>query len=325
MTNVLRNPYEVLGVERNASADEIKSAYRQLALKYHPDRNAGDPEAEERFKEISEAYATLRDPASRERFDRYGATRPEAARPDFTTVDWQTVFQEADIKVSWDPQSGEVPRTGNLMFDMLFGAMTGMMRSSGLLPGEHRTVNLDLTLEQARAGGERRVRIVGPSVCAECRGSGVVDMQTCPTCGGQGVLRGGSTVDLRVPAGVRDGVKLRLKGLGGPGRPPGDVLVYVHLRVPNNVRLAGNDVHVEVSVTPLETSRGRTLNVLGVRVEVPAGTQDGEQLRVSQAGLGTGDLVVTLSESVWRGLWRNITDGLRALFPANEGAQWRTR
>lgn len=325
MTNVLRNPYEVLGVERSASADEIKSAYRKLALKYHPDRNAGDAQAEERFKEISEAYATLRDPASRERFDRYGSTRPEAARPDFTTVDWQTVFQEADIKVNWDPQSGGVPRTGNVMFDMLFGAMTGMMRSSGLLPGEHRTVELDLTIEQARAGGERRVRIAGPSVCAECRGSGVVDMQTCPVCGGQGVLRGGSTVDLRVPAGVRDGVKLRLKGLGGPGRPPGDVLVNVHLRVPSNVRLAGNDVHVEVPVTPLETSRGRTLNILGVNVDVPAGTQDGEQVRVSQAGLGTGDLVVTLSESVWRGLWRNITDGLRALFPASEGAQWRTR
>ena len=309
---MLRNPYEVLGVERSASADEIKSAYRKLALKYHPDRNPGDQEAEERFKELSEAYATLRDPASRERFDRYGTTRPEASRPDFSTVDWQTVFREADINIDWDARGGSMPRTGNLVFDMMFGALTGMMRNSGLLPGENRELTLEFPLEEARAGGTRRVRIPGPSVCPECRGRGVLDTgQPCATCAGQGVLRGGSHVDVSIPAGVRDGVKLRLKGLGGPGRPPGDVLVNVALRVPSNVRLAGNDIHVDVPVTPLEGSRGGTVTVLGVPIKLPVGAKDGEQVRVPQGGLNGGDMIVTVSLNVWKGLLRSVRDWMR--------------
>ena len=108
MTKTLRNPYEVLGLSATADAAEIKTAYRRLALQYHPDRNPGDKEAEERFKEISEAYATLRDPETRARFDRFGNTRPQASRPDFNTVDWQTIFQEADIKIDWS-QRGAAP------------------------------------------------------------------------------------------------------------------------------------------------------------------------------------------------------------------------
>ena len=133
MTKTLRNPYEVLGISPSADAAELKSAYRRLALRYHPDRNPGDKEAEERFKEISEAYATLRDPETRSRFDRFGSTRPQASRPDFNTVDWQTIFQEADIKIDWS-QRGASPRTGNAVFDALFGAMAGMMRTSGCCP-----------------------------------------------------------------------------------------------------------------------------------------------------------------------------------------------
>ena len=116
MTKTLRNPYEVLGLSSSADAAEIKTAYRRLALQYHPDRNPGDKGAEERFKEISEAYATLRDPEARARYDRFGSTRPQASRPDFNTVDWQTIFQEADIDIDWS-QRNAVPRTGNAVFD----------------------------------------------------------------------------------------------------------------------------------------------------------------------------------------------------------------
>ena len=311
MANVLRNPYEVLGVERAATADEVKAAYRRLALQNHPDRNPGDKAAEERFKEISEAYATLRDPETRETFDRYGSRGANAGRPDFSTVDWQTVFQEADLNINWDARGGP-PQTGNVMFDVLFGYMAGMMRSNGLLPGEDREVRLELSLETARTGGVRRVHIPGPSVCAECRGSGRIDSQTagqtCPVCGGQGVLRGGANVDVSIPKGVRDGVKLRLKGLGGPGGPPGDALVSIQLKVPNNVRLAGHDLHVDLPLTPLEAMRGRTLDVLGLSVELEPGAKDGEQLRIPQGGLAGGDLVVTVSLDVWRGVWRNVQD-----------------
>ena len=164
---MLADPYTVLGVPRSADAADIKAAYRKLALKYHPDRNPGDAAAEERFKEISEAYATLRDPEGRARFDRYGQTGSPSGRPDFNTVDWSTVFREADIKIDLGGQG--VPRTGNPMFDALFGVMTGMMRSSGLLPGEDREVMLAVSVAEARAGAQRRVRVPGPSVCATSR------------------------------------------------------------------------------------------------------------------------------------------------------------
>ena len=327
MTQTLRNPYDVLGVPKTADADEIRSAYRRLALQYHPDRNPGDGAAEERFKEISEAYATLRDPESRARYDRFGDASAGSAfggagRPDFSTVDWQTVFREADINVDWGARgagSGEVPRTGNAVFDALFGVMTGMMRTSGLLPGEDRAVDLSVSVAEARAGTTRRVRVPGPSVCATCRGTGLEAGAPCPVCGGHGVLRGGSDVEVEVPKGVRDGVKLRLKGLGGPGGPPGDAFVTVTVRVPAGAELVGGELKVPVAVTPLEASRGASipLNDLGVTLDVPKGAVDGQTLRVEGGGLGGRDLVATLEVGVWRGLLR----GLRgALFGGKQGS-----
>jgi molecular chaperone DnaJ len=332
VTRALRNPYEVLGVETDASADAIKAAYRRLALQYHPDRNPGDKAAEERFKEISEAYATLRDPESRARFDRFGSTRPEASRPDFSTVDWQTIFQEADIKIDWDARGGAVPRTGNLVFDMLFGMMAGVMRQSGLLPGEDRHIELEIPLEDARAGTQRRLSVPGPSVCTRCGGTGRAASSSntpatpresalsargvfvCEVCAGRGVARGGQSVDVRVPPGVRDGVKLRLRGVGGPGNPPGDVLVSVRVRLPAGARLLGNDVLVDVPVTPAEARRGTRLTVLGKRVEVPAGARDGQAVRVPGAGLAGGDMVVTLRTDTWQGAWRSLKDQVGGLF-----------
>lgn len=304
-----RNPYEVLSVDQNASADEIKSAYRRLAMQYHPDRNAGDKAAEERFREISEAYATLRDPASRERFDTYGSAGSSAGRPDFTTVDWQTVFNEADIKVNWDA-SGGIPKTGNLMFDTLFGVMTGMMRNSGLLPGETRELVVTVPVGVARAGGTRRVHVPGPSVCGECKGSATLNGVLCPRCQGKGALRGGEAVDLVIPAQVKDGARLRLKGLGGPGNPPGDALVEVHVQLPGGARLEGQDLYIDVPVTPLEATQGKRLEVVGVSVDLPAGIKHKQTLRVPGGGLGKGDLVVTVTHSVWQGLWRGLRNGL---------------
>ncbi|MEX2540340.1 MAG: DnaJ domain-containing protein [Trueperaceae bacterium] len=302
------NPYQVLGVERNAGQDDIKSAYRKLALQYHPDRNPGDALAEERFKEVSEAYATLRDPEARARFDRYGNA---GGRPDFETVDWQTVFREADINVNWDMHKG-VPKTGNAVFDMLFGAVAGMMRSSGLLPGEHRELTFDVPVTQARSGGSVRVRVPGPSICPRCKGSGRVAAAVCPGCGGGGVQRGGGAVDVQVPRGVRSGTRLRLRGLGGPGNPPGDVLVTLNVTLPEGVLLRDGNLHAVLHLTPLETTRGVKTTVAGVSVTVPAGTADGATVRVPGGGLG-GDLLVTIREDLWRGLRRIGLDWLQQL------------
>ena len=310
MTRTLTDPYTVLGVTKDADATQIKAAYRQLAMKYHPDRNPGDKSAEERFKEISEAYATLRDPEHRARFDRYGQTGQGAGRPDFSTVDWQTIFQEADIRVDWGP-GGSVPRTGNAVFDVLFGAMAGMMRSSGLLPGEDRDVSLLVSVQEARAGSQRRVRVPGPSVCSRCQGSGQGALGFCEVCGGRGVLRSGAEVDVDVPPFRKDDTKLRLRGLGGPGRPPGDAFVHLHVQLPQGTRLEPDGtLHAELTVSPREAVQGVTTSFLGAAVAVPGGSSAGDTLRVPGGGIGGGDMVLNLRTAFWGGLWRRVKDAL---------------
>lgn len=297
------NPYELLGVERTASQDEIKSAYRRLALRYHPDRNPGDETAEERFKAVSQAYATLRDPDSRARYDRLGDA---GGRPEWNEVDWQSIFREAEVRIDWNA------RTGNPVFDMFFGAMTGMLRSSGLLPGQDLEVGLTLPITAARRGGKRTVRVPGPSVCPSCGGSGVASGVTCPGCSGRGFLRHGSTIEVMVPNGVKPGTRLRIKGLGGPGTPPGDVYVKLDVHLPDGVELRGRDLHGEIYLAPFEFSRGATGTVAGVRVTVPRGSRNGDQVRVPGGGLG-GDLYVTVREDTWRGLRRLAGDAVRSL------------
>lgn len=304
VARVADNPYEILGVTPDAAPDEIRTSYRKLALQYHPDRNPDDSAAEEKFKQVSEAYATLRDPDARARFDRHGSA---AERPDFATVDWQTVFREADVQVNWDRHRSGAPRTGNPVIDALFGAVTGMMRSSGLLPGEHRELAASIPYTMARSGGSTHVHIPGPSVCPECSGSGSSSGSRCQRCNGSGVLRSGSVVELQIPAGVRQDSKLRLRGVGGPGNPPGDAFVTLDVQLPANTYQRGRDIFTELSITPAEARTGLHTTVLGSKVEIPAGVRDGQQLRIAGGGLG-GDLVITVRSNQLRGLWRKFTD-----------------
>ncbi len=310
------DPYQVLGVGREASSEEIKAAYRRLALANHPDRNPGDAEAEERFKRISEAYATLRDPDKRAWVDR-GGTAAGGPPPDFSRVDWQTVFQEADIHVDFGQGA---PRTGNAVFDALFGVMTGMLRQQGVIPGEDREVELGIDLSTARAGGTATVRVPGPSVCATCRGRRLDDEgRPCAACQGRGLRRRGDVVEVTVPPGVRDGTRLRLRGLGGPGRPPGDALVSVRVRLPAGVDRVGDELHAELAITPLEARQGVTTSLHGATVRVPAGTPDGAVVRVPGGGLAGADLRVTVRQRVWRGLARWVRDKMTASAPDQGG------
>lgn len=326
------DPYEVLGVPRDADADAIKSAYRRQAMRYHPDRNPGDPEAEERFKQMSEAYALLRDPEARARYDRYGASDPRAYRPDTSTVDWQTIFREADIPIDWGAH-GSIPRTGNAVFDVLFGVMAGMMRGAGLLPGETREVDLGVRLGDLQRGAVLRLHVPGPCVCPTCRGSGRVRgeavvarapgpfetgsppseaVAACAACGGRGVRRAGATVEVTVPPGSRAGAKLRLRGLGGPGNPPGDVLARIVPELPPGARVQGNDVVDELYLTPLEAGREVRTQYQGVDVTVPKGVRDGGTVRVAGAGLG-GDLVLTVRFDLLKGVSRAASAWFRKL------------
>jgi molecular chaperone DnaJ len=313
VSHVLNDPYETLGVERDAGAEDVKRAYRALAMRYHPDRNPGDAVAEERFKEVSEAYATLRDPESRRRYDAYGQVgRPGAgAAPDFSHVDWRVVFSEADVPMDWSRRGG-IPTTGNVMFDALFKGVATMFRQAGLLPGEDREVPVRIGVETARGGGPIRVRLPGPIRCSTCGGAGADAGGPCPVCGGGGVLRRGMDVDVTVPPKVREGTRLRLAGMGGPGQPPGDAYVAISLDLPAWVTLRGGDLLTEVFVTPFEAARGLVAHVLGVRVPIGAGATDGQRVRVAGGGVG-GDLVVTLRTDTWRGLGRAAADLVRSV------------
>ena len=145
-----------------------------------------------------------------------------------------------------------------------------------MLPGEAREVKVAANLAEMRLGSVRRVRIPGPSVCANCYGKGVLNSgHMCEVCGGRGFVRGGAEVEVKVPAGAKDGLKLRLKELGGPGRPPGDAFVTLHAELPPGARLENGTLHAELAVTPFEAERGVTTQFLGVEVNVPKGATEG--------------------------------------------------
>ena len=255
--------YEVLGVPRDADADAIRRAYRKLARKYHPDLNA-DPEAEERFKELGEAYEVLSDVDKRARFDRLGARWRETER-EAPEESFEDFFADQGFGDGTHVEFGED------LFEALFGSRGG--RAGGPLRGRDREALLDLSLEDALAGGRRRLTLDGRDV------------------------------NVNFPAGVRDGQLIRLAGQGGEGRdggPPGDLFLRVALKPHPRFRRRGDhDLDVDLPVTPSEAALGATVAVEtptgSARIRVPAGSSSGRRLRLRGRGFpkrggGGGDL-----------------------------------
>ena len=255
--------YEVLGVPRDADQDTIRRSYRKLARKYHPDLNA-DSDAEERFKELGEAYEVLSDAEKRERYDRLGAR-------------WRKVEREApeesfeDFFAHQGFGGGTHVEFGEDLFEALFGARAG--RTGGPLRGLDREALLELSLEDALAGGRRRLMLDGREV------------------------------NVNFPAGVRDEQLIRLAGRGVEGRdggPPGDLFLRVVLKPHPRFRRRGeDDLDVELPITPPQAALGATVAVETptgtARVRVPAGSSSGRRLRLRARGLpkhggGSGDL-----------------------------------
>jgi molecular chaperone DnaJ len=328
--------YQVLGVARNATDEEIKRAYRDLARRYHPDSNSGDPEAEERFKEITLAYETLRDPERRRRYDVFGET-PSAARagagnPADAFGGFGDLF---DAFFGGDPFGGRRGPTGptrgadaevvvNLTLrDAMFGTTHTIEASlpvscsrcegSGCEPGTHPS-RCDVC---AGTGEVRQVRrsilgqIVTASPCAVCEGSGRRILTQCRDCRGDGRVRANRTIDVAVPAGVDDGQRLRLAGRG-PAAPrggaPGDLYVTVRIAPDPRFERHGDDLVHVVKVAATQAALGARLVVEALdgqhEVAVPPGTQPGRVFRVKHAGIPSvrghrrGDLLVRVDVDV---------------------------
>ena len=299
-----RDYYDTLGLSKNASESDIKSAFRKQARKYHPDVNPGDQSAEEKFKEVNEAYEVLSDPAKRKRYDTLGPNwkAGEEFRP---PPGWQQQ-QAADFGDMGDLFGRGGAGGFSDFFESLFGGGRGG-RARGAagfaMRGRDIEAEIEVTLEEAHRGGKRSFTLQSSETCPDCRGSGSKDGKTvCPTCRGAGMIRRPKALEVTIPPGVRDGSVIRLAGQGEPGvggGPPGELFLRVRIRPHRLFDISGdNDVQIELPVAPWEAALGAKIAVPTlegpVEMTIPAGTQGGQRLRLRGQGLnrrggGRGD------------------------------------
>ena len=345
-----RNPYEVLGVPKNASDDDIKKAYRKLARESHPDRNPGDNGAEERFKEVQGAYDVLSDAEKRKAYDAYGEAGargfPGGAGPDQGGMR----FDEFDLGNLGDILGG------------MFGG--GGRRSSGRQPirGNDLETRIRISFEDSLAGVQVRVPVEVETACSVCHGTGAepgTAPVVCPTCGGRGVVseaqglfafsqpcptcRGNGTIvetpcrhcrgsgrervtkrySVKIPAGAKSGTKVRLKGKGEAGYssgPAGDLFVVVEVEPSALFERRGSDLVLDVPVTYAEAALGASVEIPTpsgpVSLKVPGGTESGKLLRVKGRGVphlkgsGRGDLLARVKITVPKKLTKAERDAL---------------
>jgi DnaJ-class molecular chaperone len=297
--------YETLGVPRTASDADIRQAYRKLARKFHPDVNPGDKTAEEKFKDLSEAYEVLSDSTKRTQYDRLGPNWRAGA--DFTpppgSQDGGVEFR--DFSGGFEAEDGFGDFSD--FFESLFGQRRARAGAGFRMAGRDVEGEIALSLEDAHRGGTRTITLEAAERCPECNGTGSKDGKVCPTCRGGGLVRRQKKLDVTIPPGVRDGSVIRLAGQGQAGTngaSQGDLLLRVRIE-PHPVFkiVATDDVEVEVPVSPWEAALGTRITVPTldgpVEVTIPPGAQAGQRLRLRNRGLkkrdgGRGDQYVRL-------------------------------
>jgi len=314
-----RDFYETLGVAKNASDEEIKKAYRKLAMKFHPDRNPDSKQAEDKFKEAKEAYEMLSDPQKREAYDRFGhaGVDPNMGGAGGAGAGFSGGFSDA---------FGDI-------FGDIFGGGGGARQRGGpqVYRGADLRYNLDITLEQAANGFDTTIRVPSWDECDTCHGSGAkpgTSATTCGTCGGHGQVRmqqgffsiqqtcpkchgsgkviadpcspcAGSgrvkrnkTLEVKIPAGIDDGMRIRSTGNGEPGMnggPPGDLYVEIHIKQHAVFQRDGDDLHCEMPISFAKAALGGEIEVPTlsgkVSFSVPEGTQSGKTFRLRSKGV----------------------------------------
>ncbi len=360
--------YKVLGVQKTATADEIKKSYRKLARKYHPDANKGDPKAEERFKEISEAYNVLSDSKQRKEYDEARSLFGGGFRPPGTGGGGSFPFDLGDLFGGTDTGAGSRSRVGDI-FGGMFGGRTAQqarprrgadVETEATLPFndaiDGTTVAIRLPSEGAcptchgtgaKSGTVPRVcptcqgtgqssRNLGSFAfsepCKDCRGRGLVVDDPCPECMGSGRAMSTRTIQARIPAGVADGQRIRLKGKGTPGErggPAGDLYVRVHVTPHPIFGRSGDNLTVTVPVTFAEAALGAEIKVPTLRgapvsIRLPAGTPTGRTFRAPGKGArrkdGTnGALLVTVAVQVPQKLNTAAKEALETFRDATAG------
>jgi molecular chaperone DnaJ len=315
-----RDYYEILGVPKNASDEEIKKAYRKLAMKFHPDRNEGDKNAEGKFKEAKEAYEMLSDAQKRSAYDQFGHAGVDPnMRGGFGGPGTEGFggFAEAFGDIFGDIFGGAGGRAG--------GGRRQVYRGSDL------SYAMEITLEEAAAGKEAQIRIPSwegcetchgsgakpgtqAKTCTTCNGAGVVQMrqgffsvqqtcphcrgtgkiipEPCPTCHGQGRVKKQKTLEVKIPAGIDDGMRIRSAGNGEPGTnggPPGDLYIEIRLKKHDIFTRDGDDLHCVVPIAVTRAALGGEIDVPTLQgnavIEIPEGTQAGKQFRLRGKGI----------------------------------------
>lgn len=298
--------YKILGVDRTATKDEIQRDYRRLARKYHPDFNPKDKAAEEKFKDIQEAYAALSDPEKRRRYDQLGSGW-QGGVPFTPPPGWKGGQFDLGSSGGFSDLFGGLEGFSDF-FQSAFGGMGepgGDSRSAAATSDVEAEISL--SLEQIYAPRRQRLTITSVETCSACGGRGQVGRQKCPACSGSGQTHHPRRVEVNLPTGLRDGSVLRLKGKGHPrgGRKPaGDLFLRVKLKPhPRFTLLGQDDVEAEVPISPWEAVLGARITAPGlegsVEMKVPPNTQGGRRLRIRGRGLskrkeGRGDLFVRL-------------------------------
>jgi molecular chaperone DnaJ len=341
MPNNKKDYYTVLGVSRSAGLEEIKKSYRQIALKYHPDRNPGNKEAEEKFKEAAEAYEVLHDPEKRRLYDTYG--HEGLSSTGFTGFrDFSDIF-----------------RSFSDIFEDVFGfggAFGGSFGTGGPRPQQGSDLRYDLTLDFLDAALGTEVTVEVPRVvncatcggtgakpgtkkipCPQCGGRGVVSRshgifqitttcprcqgmrefysEACPTCNGEGRLREKKKIKVKIPPGMDSGTHLVMAGEGNGGAyggPPGDLYIVLHVRPHELFHREGNDLHLQVPISFVQAALGTRLTIPTLKdpkeLVIPPGTQPGESIRLKGEGVPfprgsrRGDLMVDVKVLIPRTL-----------------------
>lgn len=305
--------YKLLGLERSASADDIRKAFRKLARQYHPDVAKNKKEAEEKFKEINEAYEVLSDPEKRQKYDALGANWKQGAefRP---PPGWESFGGGQRTGRSGRNGGGvefEFGGTGfSDFFEQIFGARRGGGNGAGGFRfdqedaaerGRDLEADIMVTLEEALKGAIRSISLRRNVPCENCGGTGVVGRKHCPRCQGAGHTSKTETHQVKIPAGITEGQRLRVGGKGDSGAGgAGDLYLTIRLAGHPDLRVEGGNLSYDLDLAPWEAVLGANVSVPTlegeVSIKIPPGTQSGQRLRVRGRGLGKegarGDLFV---------------------------------